>query len=310
MIFKTRLRYWIITVGGVLLLYLGLTAAAFYFMDQTLLILSAAGSLMMPFWLIGVIYSELRTRVRLDAQEISGQIGAQTFHLPWADIRAVWTSSDNIPEVLFLGSNEIIIAVPLRYLDGPSLCKAVFSRVPQEVAAADSYKKLPQYIRWQKESAAFLASLAHPLRVNFYRWEKIIGWIFLGLGGVIYLLMASQRSVAGQWSALVLVIPGYLLALSVSGWLEMDPFRLRVKKWHGEYGIEWKDVRGVLISPAGEAIVMIGEEKLLALPGPGKWYGPNQRALKILFMARLQQLRLPLQQSYKALWLWSRRTRL
>jgi hypothetical protein len=249
-----------------------------------------------------------RTSIEVSDKMLSGRTAEGEFKIRWEDVLSAEKTSIAKQPLIQLTTGDEVLTIPLKLIDGESFWESVKSHVSIKALEEGAYRKTPEYQKWSAESARFVAEIRVPLKVTV-RALAIIGWLCT----LLFLSFSIAASVAGQWRAapwfLIFVAMGVYLILN-SGTIEMTAEYVSYTTPLGRYEIKWGEVKYIETDAQRQGIVLCGEGKRLAIPGPGYWFGEDKNEMGMLLTAQIEQFRIATRETQKALWTWSKNTKI
>jgi hypothetical protein len=174
------------------------------------------------------------------------------------------------------GVQEIYI----RHFDRKGIWKAVRSYVKPEAFDSITFRTLPEYRRLSTDLTRLFSLYEFPLRSNQYP-ARIVGWFGLVLFTLFFILELKYLPCMSPFFGLFVLL-GILFVIGV-GTIEIDPAGITHHAWFGRYRMEWGEIRRIEQDPTGGWIVLYGENKRLAIPGPPTWSGKQKAILYLYF---------------------------
>ena len=137
---------------------------------------------------------------------------------------------------------------------------------------------------------------------------KVVGW--LGVAFFLFCGVAASRAGDGGASllAFVLLLPGVYLGLS-SGSMQVDSDSVRYHLPLRSYQIKWNEVQYMEIDITGSNMVLVGENKRLAMIGPYLWSNKNKRRMLGFMADQVDKYGIQIRVTQKAMFRFSKNTK-
>lgn len=272
----------------------------------------------------------LHSWVRIDERSIEGQVNGRYFYLYWTEIAAAWMFDQFYRQYLCLGTRDVTLVIPLRFLDQAEIWDWVSALASPEALTAEAMTRLPDYQRWSARRALLAGKAALELdddgdnsaadapRAEKPRLEntvadhwliQVVGWSVLTFA-MLWALEAVEAGHYAQAGLLaLLLLPGVLLLL---GWglTEFTPVSVERYTLFGRWQMRWDAVRRIEISSLGASMVLIGDDCQLAIPGPVLWTGTCRHKARSMLLAQAEKRGIPIERTPWATFKFSRRFRM
>ena len=311
--FRATVEAWIGHLILPVVFFTLLTFTAAETTDLNPLVGGLALSLVLVVLVVRVLLPMLRDKLHLDRRSIKGIIAGRTFEVYWSDIIAAWVVRQKRTELLCLGTRDGTLIIPMRFFDGPRLWEYVRGVVSPAALQETAIQRLPDYREWAAARKSALEEAAQPgngPRPITDHWiMQVIGW-----AGLTFFMFGAYDSYARSEIAatlVLLVLAGVSLVMLLSwGITEFSPAGVERSTLFGCWRITWEQVRRVEIDPADLVMVLVGEDRTLALPGPAMWNAAGKSEALAMLLAQAEKHGIPLQRTPFALFKISRNTRL
>jgi len=138
---------------------------------------------------------------------------------------------------------------------------------------------------------------------------KVVGWL-----GVAFstFCTAGALSAGARGSALVFIAFAALGVFTIltSGSMQVDSHSIRYYLPLRSYQIKWNEIRSMEIDRQGYNMVFVGDNKRLAIIGPGYWSRRNKLETLNLIGTQIDKYGIQILPTQKALFRLSRNTRI
>ncbi len=254
----------------------------------------------------------LRDVLHLDRRSMRGSLGGRTFEVYWTEVIAAWIVRQDRQELLCLGTQNGTLIVPLRYFDGPRLWEYVRAVVSPAALHESAIQRLPDYREWAAARKTALDAAAQPgigpRPVTDHWIMQVIGW-----SGITFFMFGALDSYARHEIVAALILLGLagLSVLMLLSWgiTEFTQAGVERSTLFGCWHIAWDEVRRVEIDPADLVMVLVGDDRALALPGPAVWNQSGKPEALAMLLAQVEKYNIPLERTPFALFKISRNTR-
>ncbi len=254
------------------------------------------------------LFPMIRNWLYLDANAIEGSLNGRYFQVYWTEVKATWLYEKQRRRFLCLGTREGTLVIPLRFFDETAVWEQVQDSVPPAALEQDALQRLPDYQDWVAARETILDNPT-PRQVADHWLIQIIGWS--GVAFFIYGVIHAFRENNLALALVQLCLVGLNLALLVNwGITEISSECVYRFTMIGRWSISWDEVRAIEIDLFDSVIVLVGNDRRLAVPGPGVWNGYGRKEAMALLLAQAERRQIPLRRSMLALFKGSRNTRI
>jgi hypothetical protein len=298
-IFRTTAKYWAQEDGA------GLVVSIIWIVGSLLLgwmLFAGIGALILLIGLRGV-YLRLLSRLEIDGEGItciekSSQISIKwsrilfiqllkSYRRPMRVLRVVVSEATVQPvaapgQVTGAGvGNWLQAEILIDHFDHKEIWRLVQSYAPPDAFEEDAYRKAPGYSLWLYQAKQTISEARTPLKVSMSGFVRIFAW------GLMLIMAACVVILSYSFLGVVISILFFLLGLwSVisTGKIEVDHETITHDTPIGCYRISWDEIAHIETDVYG-SMVFYGDDKHLAIYGPGWWSGKDKRSLaEFLFL--------------------------
>lgn len=253
------------------------------------------------FWLLALLalgmatwrtIEGLLTWVELDHEGIGGRWKGRRYFLPWRMARAVWVDGEGTPTpVLRLGTDNGVISLLLQDLPSAEILRMIRLRLPPAIQGGAAQN---EYLDQHHKAYQEITPEVHlPLQLGYNR-----GMLVLFILGVVFwgwMIFISWISAdAGRWVGITCFSAFLLLTLFalvlITQRIRMDSEGISDLSLFGHFRMDWTEIEHVWIGPRGQAMLIEGHGKRLAVQGPAGWKGHVGQQARYYFMTKLEAL--------------------
>lgn len=249
-----------------------------------------------------------KTSIDFDDTRVEFRGPDETTVIAWEDVRAVTLPDEDVSSpVLGIDTDASSIWFSVGVFDVSRLRESLRRHLPDSVFEEEARQRIARVAHARDQARAELRARTEPLRVATWI-HPLAGASALGLAlGGLFCALGPEWRVA----LVLLLFAGIALYVFLaSGRLEADVNSIRFLTPSGRYEIAWRDVRCLVHDAGLQALAFEGEGKRrLVVIGPAGWRQRGRsEMLEFLFaMADLENI--PVEESTRAAFAWSRKTR-
>lgn len=243
--------------------------------------------------------------IRLDHFALSAYINGRHFQVSWSEVIAAWIVNRGPYAVLFLGTNQGTVTIPLKFFNPQAIWNRILIHASPASVDPLAYQRLPDYRRWTILREQLTSSVLPSHRVIDHWGIQLIGWTGLTLLCIhsIYAVLSAQAE------RLLIFAPGFfitILLLSNWGITEFDSDGIKRRTITGAWMIRWDEIESIELGPLDLCLVLEGGHKRVSSSGPFLWIRPGRDDLITLLQAQAEHRNLPMRRSILAVFKFSR----
>lgn len=244
---------------------------------------------------LGYALPMARNWLKMDSRSVQGSFNGRPFHLFWSEVLAAWTYEARRRRFLCLGTREHTHVLPLRFLNEAAIMEQVRCWAPPAALEENAMKRLPEFQQWDTLRSQMLADMPPTVVADHWLlqaggWAGLTFFLFLANSAV----QSAQLAQAGL-SAFLAALCG--LALVRWGYTDWDARRVERYTLLGRWRMAWEDVRRIEVDPFDMTLVLIGDDRQLAMTGPLLWLAANRKSALALMLAQAEKRGIPLQRT-------------
>jgi hypothetical protein len=285
-IFRTTAGYWVKQDGFGLFCALA-GGALLYYLDQKWVAV--------VLWLIAAlcfreVYRLLRARLEIDEQSITVVGSGSPIRIKWSEIaftKLVEGHKGNmrILSLLVRNAQEQEFFIRLDHLDHKRIWELAQQYTPPTALTPEAQYNTAEYQAWLIEQKRYLDSVKTPLAVSDSWIVRGSGWLLLLMSMLFIYVFASEGPWIGSVFWVGFACLGIYCAL-ITGRSEADKAGVTRKLPLGHYRILWDEIRFVEFDMFG-SLVFYGDDKYLAITGPGYWAGKEKDEMRRFVQAQI-----------------------
>ncbi|MBE2224375.1 MAG: hypothetical protein IAF02_22735, partial [Anaerolineae bacterium] len=254
----------ILAIGGIFLLSQSLPTVC----------LALIGLLLAASAIVGIftIWHQYKAYIQINESSISGHNGRKAFNYTWlelivAQIREPENEYDH--PWLVLITQDAQTGINIDSFDKTAVWQAIETYAPPEILEPDAYKKLDSY-------KTHLSTISSPLQVSVpFRYRIFYALMFLFMAFIFVIALTNNVPIAATFCFTMASLSLYWITQSF-GTVEADSKAITIKKFWGNYQLQWSEIRFLKVNGYTGSYVFHGENKHLCMPAPNLWGGSQK----------------------------------
>lgn len=274
-VFRTTAGYWVKQEGfGLVFSLIG--GAVLYYLDNKGV---AVVCWLMAAFYLPEVYKLLRARLEINERSVmvvgrDGPLSVQWSEIEYAKLVEAHKGTRRILSLLVKDAQGQEILIRLDHFDHKRVWKLVQQYTPPTALTPEAHHKTTEYQAWLIEQKRFLDHVKTPLVVSDSWFVRGSGWLLLVISVLFVYVFASEGPWIGAVFFVGLACLGIYCAL-ITGRSEVDRAGVTRKLPLGHYRILWDEIRFIEFDMFG-SLVFYGDDKYLAITGPGYWAGKEK----------------------------------
>jgi len=251
----------------------------------------------------------LNSYILIDKEKIKIRLKSDKVEVKFKDIISIWITKDEKHKYLEIVNSEDTYSIFIESFDYDEVWSTIKRYAKPESIGDYGLTKLPEYEEWKKERKKLATEIKEFIVIKDSNLFTYLGW-----GAIILMSIAVVFSyLEGEIIASLLFIPfvglGVLLLL-IKGKTYINSSSIIREHMFRKYKIDWKEVKLIEMTPRGDGLVFIGNNKQLSIPGPMYWSTKTDESAQELFYAQVDYNNIEIKETPKANFRFNKNTKI